>query len=238
MSLRIKPVLCRAGVMDNYAYIITDEATGIAAVVDASEAEPIKIMCEALKLKPSYILTTHHHFDHVGGNAELKSLYGLKVVGPETEKSLIPELDIALKDGDDFCLGESKAQVIAAPGHTLGHVLWYFPDDKVLFTGDVLFNLCIGGIFEGTPEQMWNSLEKIKALPDDVAFYPGHEYTAGALRMAMARGQTPALEKYLAIAYSRLTKKEAYAPITLGLEKQCNPYLMINDQEQFLQIFK
>lgn len=238
MSLKIKPVLCRAGAMDNYAYIITDEASGITAVVDASEAEPIKIMCDALKLKPSYILTTHHHFDHVGGNAELKAEYGLKVVGPETEKSLIPELDIALKDGDYFCLGESKAQVIAAPGHTLGHVLWYFPDDKVLFTGDVLFNLCIGGIFEGTPEQMWNSLQKIKALPDDVAFYAGHEYTAGAMRMAMARGQTPAMEKYLAMAYSRLTRKEPNMPITLGLEKQCNPYLMINDKEQFLQIFK
>lgn len=238
MSLKIKPVLCRAGAMDNYAYIITDEASGITAVVDASEAEPIKIMCDALKLKPSYILTTHHHFDHVGGNAELKAEYGLKIVGPEAEKSLIPELDIALKDGEFFQLGESKAQVISAAGHTLGHILWYFPDDKVLFTGDVLFNLCIGGIFEGTQEQMWNSLQKIKALPDDVAFYAGHEYTAGALRMAMARGQTPAMEKYLAMAYSRLTRKEPNMPITLGLEKQCNPYLMINDKEQFLQIFK
>lgn len=238
MSLKIKPVLCRAGVMDNYAYIITDEATGTTAVVDASEAEPVKIMCEALKLNPSYILTTHHHFDHVGGNAELKKRYGLKIVGPEAEKKLIADLDIALKDGDEFALGQSKARVIAAPGHTLGHILWYFPDDKVLFTGDVLFNLCIGGIFEGTPEQMWNSLQKIKALPDDVAFYAGHEYTAGALRMAMARGQTPALEKYLASAYSRLTAKTPDKPITLGLEKQCNPYLMINDQEQFLQIFK
>jgi hydroxyacylglutathione hydrolase len=236
--LKIKSVLCRAGVMDNYAYIITDEAAGITAVVDASEAEPIKTACQMLNLRPSYILTTHHHFDHVGGNAELKAEYGLKIVGPEAEKSLIPELDIAVKDGDKFALGQSKAQVISAAGHTLGHILWYFPADKVLFTGDVLFNLCIGGIFEGTPEQMWNSLQKIKALPDDVVFYAGHEYTAGALRAAITRGQTPAMEKYLGLAYSRLTQKTPDTPITLGLEKQCNPYLMINDKTEFMQIFK
>lgn len=238
MSLKIKPVLCRAGVMDNYAYIITDEATGITAVVDASEAEPIKTACQMLDVRPSYILTTHHHFDHVGGNVELKAEYDLKIVGSEAEKSLIPELDVALKDGDEFQLGQSKAQVIAAPGHTLGHILWYFPADKVLFTGDVLFNLCIGGIFEGTAEQMWNSLQKIKSLPNDVAFYAGHEYTAGAFRMAIARGQTPALEKYLGLAYMRLTRKKPDMPITLGLEKQCNPYLMVNDKAEFMQLFK
>lgn len=237
MSLKINPVLCRAGTMDNYAYIITDVDTGKTAIVDASEAEPIKQACKSLNVKPSYILTTHHHFDHVGGNAELKAEYGLQIVGPEAEKSLIPEIDITVNDGDEFKLGNSKAEVISAAGHTRGHILWYFPEDKVLFTGDVLFNLCIGGIFEGTPEQMWNSLQKIKSLPDDVAFYAGHEYTAGALRAAMSVTPPQLMDRYLQAAYSRLTEKRPDASVTLGLEKQCNPYLKIDNKELFLHNF-
>lgn len=225
MSLTIKPILCRAGVMDNYAYIITDEESNISAIVDASEAAPIIDFCQEHKIHPSYILTTHHHFDHVGGNEELKQLYGLQIAGPEAERLQIPGLDIGLKEGDVFKLGNSKAEIIAAPGHTNGHILYYFAADKALFTGDVLFNLCIGGIFEGTPADMRQSLQKIRALPDDVMFYPGHEYTLYSLNQADFAADDENMKTYRDLAYSRLRAHLPVAPVSLGLEKKCNPYL-------------
>ena len=134
-------------------------------------------------------------------------------------------------------MGKAKVEAISAPGHTLGHVLWYFPDEKLLFTGDVLFNLCIGGIFEGTPEQMWQSLKKIKALPDDVLFYPGHEYTAHCLTDAIRRENSKAMQDYAAHAQKRLAAGLPVAPVSLKMEKQCNPYLRIEDKKTFEQLF-
>ncbi len=237
MSLKINPVLCRAGVMDNYAYIVTDEETGISAVIDASEAAPIVRRCRELDITPQYILTTHHHFDHVGGNEELKTLYNLKIFGPEAESGLIPGIDRGVRDGERFYLWKRAVEVIGAPGHTLGHVLWYFPDDKVLFTGDVLFNLCIGGIFEGTPKQMWNSLQKIKRLPDNTDFYPGHEYTVHCLADALKHGNSESLRIYSAHAKGRLANGLPVAPVNLNLEKRCNPYLQIEDEKIFERFF-
>lgn len=233
MSLTINPILCRPGVMDNYAYVIIDNDTNICAVVDASEAAPIIAFCDECKLTPSYILTTHHHFDHVGGNEELKAKYGLQIVGPRAEASLIPALDIPVQEGDTFKLGKSVAEIIAAPGHTHGHILYYFKQDKVLFTGDVLFNLCVGGIFEGTPDDMWNSLQKIKALPDDVLFYPGHEYTRHSLMQLMSGDDNAYIKQYYELAVSRLSNNQPVAPVSLGLEKKCNPYLLISDKQDF-----
>lgn len=236
MGLKIETVLCRAGTMDNYAYIVTDTGSGISVVVDASEAAPVARRCAELGIRPAYILTTHHHFDHVGGNEELKCLYNLQIAGPEAEKEQIPGLDIPLKDGEVFKIGETAMQCLAAPGHTLGHMLWYFPRDKALFTGDVLFNLSIGGLFEGTPAQMWQSLARIKALPDDVLFYPGHEYTAPGLYRLQADNSADARE-YAGLAGSRLAAGLPAGPITLGLEKKCNPYLQIENARQFAGLF-
>ncbi len=237
MSLQINPVLCRAGVMDNYAYVIVDEQTGTGAVVDASEAEPVIKKCQELQLHPQYIFTTHHHFDHVGGNKILKEKYGLKIIGPQAEKELIDGLDIGIKDGDEFLFGASPVKVISAAGHTRGHVLWYFSDDKTLFTGDVLFNLCIGGIFEGTSAQMWDSLQKIKALPDETLFYPGHEYTQHGLTDAVRHNGAETMAAYVQRMQTRFAQNLPVAPVTLGLEKQCNPYLQINDKKIFEQCF-
>lgn len=234
MTLRINPVLCRAGTMDNYAYILVDEETQIAAVVDASEAAPIIERCQELNITPRYILTTHHHFDHVGGNEALKEKYALKIIGAAAEKDLIPGLDEALSEHDTFSLGKSTARIIAAPGHTRGHILWYFSQDKALFTGDVLFNLCIGGLFEGTSQQMWESLEKIKALPDDTNFYPGHEYTKHCLHNVL---KTESGREYAAYARQRLAENLPVAPVSLGLEKKCNPYLQFNDPNVFARLF-
>lgn len=237
MSLMIKPILCRAGVMDNYAYIITDSSTSKTAVIDASEAAPIIKACDELHVVPEYILTTHHHFDHVGGNSELKQKYGLQIVAPAVEKDLIEGVDIALSDGDVFALGKAKFRVISAAGHTKGHVLYYEPEQKVLFTGDVLFNLCIGGLFEGTPRQMWDSLQKIKQLPDDVLFYAGHEYTKSCLSQMIRYNDSQPMQLYAKLAEERLTQGKPVSPMRLGLEKQCNPYLLIDNFSDFENIF-
>lgn len=236
MSLIINPVLCRKGTMNNYAYIIVDNHTQKTAVIDASEAHPVIEKLETLHLKPEYILTTHHHFDHVGGNQKLKDMFQAKIIAPDLEKDKIEGVDITLSDGESFTLGQTTFMAIAAPGHTMGHMLYYVPDDKVLFTGDVLFNLSIGGLFEGTPQQMWQTLQKIKQLPDDVDFYPGHEYTQHSLAQIARNGSQPA-QIYLQLAISRLQQGLPVAPVKLGLEKQCNPYLLIDNQAQFEKIF-
>lgn len=234
MTLKIKPILCRKGTMDNYAYILTDTSTDISAIVDASEAEPILLYCQENNIKPQFIFTTHHHFDHVGGNEELKEKFNLKIVAPKIEAHLINNVDITVSDGDEVWLGNSKITAISAPGHTLGHVLWYCKDDKVLFTGDVLFNLCIGGLFEGTPQDMYTSLNKIKQLPDDVVFYPGHEYTKHCLHNILQNDKTA---EYVQIATDRIKKQIPVAPVTLEMEKSCNPYLNINSLKDFSLLF-
>jgi len=231
--LKVTPILCRAGVMDNYAYLLVDKSSGIAAILDASEANPIIAECRRQNVKPRYLLVTHHHFDHVDGNEELKKQYHAEIVGASADAYRIAGMDIMLNDGDIFKIGDSKAQIISADGHTLGHILWYFPQDKLLFTGDTLFNLSIGGLFEGTPWQMWKSLQKIKQLPDDVRFYPGHEYTRFGLRSL--RGD--AGEKYAEKARTRLSEGLPVAPVTLGEEKLCNPYLKVEDFEDFELLF-
>ncbi len=236
MTLRIKPILCRKGTMDNYAYIITDTQSDVSAIVDAAEAAPIVAYCEENNITPKYILTTHHHFDHVEGNAELKNKYGLQIVAPKAEQGLIDGVDICVSDSDIFNIGSCVCEVIAAPGHTKGHVLWYFKDNKTLFTGDVLFNLCIGGLFEGLPEEMFNTLKKIKGLPDDVEFYPGHEYTEHGLRHLMKDNTSETVE-YLDIAIFRLQNQMPVSPIKLGLEKKCNPYLKIANLTDFSRLF-
>lgn len=236
MTLEIKPILCREGTMDNYAYVITDKESLTSAIIDASETEPILNFCEKNNITPQYILTTHHHFDHVGANLDLKEKYALQIVGSETEKDIIQGIDIALKDQEEFFLGKTKIKILSAPGHTKGHILFYAENDKSLFTGDVLFNLCIGGLFEGTPEQMFNSLHKIKSLPEDVCFYPGHEYTKHCLAHILKQ-ENDVTKQYVQIALSRLQKGLPVAPISLALEKKCNPYLQINNLKDFMRLF-
>lgn len=234
--INITPILCRAGTMDNYSYLITDKQSNISALIDPSEVGPIVTVCQAKSIKPQYILNTHHHFDHTDGNLELKKLYNCKVVGNEEDKSRIRGLDISLKEGEIFHIGSSQCQIISVDGHTIGHILYYFADSKALFTGDTLFNLCIGGIFEGTPEQMWNSIQKIKSLPEDTLFYPGHEYTLHAAREALYFSQNDKeVQKYLQTAQSRLAQGLPAGPFTLGEEKRCNPYLSAANYEEFLQ---
>lgn len=238
MSLIIEPILCNAGAMDNYAYLVTDAQTNISAIIDASEASPIINFCKSKNITPSYILVTHHHFDHNGGNEELKKIFGLKIVGAETEKDKIAgNVDICLNNNDFFDLGKSKVQVFEAKGHTNGHLLWYFANDKVLFTGDTLFNLCIGGLFEGTPQEMWRSLQIIKKFPDDVKFYPGHEYTRSGIGCLIQNQSQPECEEYLHFIEQKIKNNLPIVGVPLGLEKKCNPYLHIDNENDFYNNF-
>lgn len=235
--LKIYPVLCRAGTMDNYAYILQDSATGISAVLDPSEPEPIIQKLDELGLKPQYILNTHHHFDHTDGNLELKQRYKAQVVANANDASRIPGFDIGVAPGSTFMLGQSPAEIIDVSAHTQGHILWYFPQDKALFTGDTLFNLCVGGLFEGTAEQMYHALAKIKQLPDDVDFYPGHEYTLGAADFAnYVNNSNSDMSDYLRHAAEKLRAGLPVCPVKLGIEKKCNPYLQADSLEQLKKL--
>jgi hydroxyacylglutathione hydrolase len=172
--MQITPIPC---LNDNYAYIIHHGESKIVGVVDPSEAKPIISFLTKRKLKLNYILNTHHHFDHVGGNVELKKFYDAKVVGFIGDKHRIPGIDIALKDNEKWMFGNSVVGILHIPGHTLGHICFFFEKEKVAFTGDTLFSLGCGRIFEGDHKQMLTSLNRIKKLPKNTNIYCGHEYT-------------------------------------------------------------
>jgi hydroxyacylglutathione hydrolase len=170
----ITPIPC---LTDNYAYIICDKNSKTTGVVDPSEAKPIISFLKKEKLKLDYILNTHHHFDHIGGNVELKKIYNAKVLGFEGDKHRIPGIDKTVKDKEAWNFGSSTVKILHIPGHTLGHICFFFEKEKIVFTGDTLFSLGCGRIFEGDHKQMLDSLNKIKNLPKDTQIYCGHEYT-------------------------------------------------------------
>jgi len=171
--MKITPIQC---LKDNYAYIINKNSKDV-AVVDPSEANPIINFLKKKNLKLNYILNTHHHFDHIGGNLELKKKYNAKIVGFINDRHRIPGIDITLKDNEIWNFGNTPVRILHIPGHTLGHICFFLEKEKIAFTGDTLFSLGCGKIFEGTHEQMLTSLNKIKKLPQDTMIYCGHEYT-------------------------------------------------------------
>ena len=172
--MQVTPIPC---LTDNYAYIVHDDNFKTVGVVDPSEAKPIISFLKKKNLKLNYILNTHHHFDHIGGNIELKKKYNAKIVGFAGDKHRIPGIDITLVNNENWSFGNSTVKVFHIPGHTLGHICFFFEKEKIVFTGDTLFSLGCGKIFEGSHEQMLTSLNKIKQLPKDTMIYCGHEYT-------------------------------------------------------------
>jgi len=170
---------------DNYVYLLHDAATNTTAAVDPSVAPPV---LEALRREGwplTHILNTHHHHDHTGGNLELKAATGCTIVGPRADRDRIPGIDVALGEGETYKLGTDEARVYDVPGHTRGHIAYWFRDSLALFCGDTLFLMGCGRLFEGTPEQMWRSLSKLKALPPETRVYCGHEYTQANARFAL-----------------------------------------------------
>ncbi|KAL5784080.1 hypothetical protein ACOSQ2_006472 [Xanthoceras sorbifolium] len=228
-SLQIELVPC---LRDNYAYLLHDVDTGTVGVVDPSEAVPIIDALSRKNRNLTYILNTHHHHDHTGGNMELKARYGAKVIGPGIDRDRIPGIDIALNDGDKWMFAGHEVHVIETPGHTRGHISFYFPGSGAIFTGDALFSLSCGKLFEGSPEQMHSSLEKIMSLPDDTSIYCGHEYTLSNSKFALSiEPKNEALQSYAAHVAQLRIKGLPTIPTTLKMEKSCNPFLRTSSLE-------
>lgn len=183
MSLSITPLLL---LEDNYGYILIDKTTGQVAVVDPSESKPVIQYLESNNLNLDFIINTHHHWDHIGGNEDLKNKYNAKIVAPSYDVHRIPNVEIPVSDNDIFHLGGSECVILHVPGHTLGQVALWFKKEEALFTGDTVFSLGCGRLFEGTAEQMLNSFKRIRALPLSTKIYFGHEYTAANLKFALS----------------------------------------------------
>jgi len=210
---------------DNYGFLIRDEATGKTACVDTPDAGAILAELDAAGWgRLDLILNTHWHPDHAGGNAEIKARTGAVIVGP-AEVTRIAPLDRTVSHGDEVALGETRFAVIDTGGHTLGHITYFDGADHIAFVGDTLFALGCGRLFEGTAEQMWTSLQRLAALPDDTRVYCAHEYTASNARFALSVDEGPELKARAAEIFAARERGEPTLPTTIALEKATNPFL-------------
>ncbi len=223
MALHVTLVPCLS---DNYAYLIIDHDTGLCAAVDPSEAAPVLAALEKTGLKLDFILNTHHHPDHTGGNEALKMATGAAVVGPAADRDRIPALDIAVSESAPWQFGPYRVDILDIPAHTRGHIAFVFASEQIAFTGDTLFAMGCGRLFEGDPATMWSSLSKLLKLPDETKIYCGHEYTLSNGRFALT------LEPNNADLQARMKEVEILRaeskptiPTTMGLEKKTNPFL-------------
>ena len=232
--MRIEIIKC---LKDNFSYLIIDEQNNSACVIDPSEASPIIDHVEKLKLNLKFILNTHHHFDHIGGNKELKKKYNLKVIGFEKDKERIPEIDITLKDKEIWKSNKFETKIYHIPGHTSGHICYHFFKQNILFTGDTLFSLGCGRIFEGTYEQMFSSLQLIKSFPEETKIYFGHEYTLKNSEFCFKHdGNNSKLRKKISIVKKKLEKGLPTVPSTIKEELDCNIFLRSKDIESFSKL--
>lgn len=209
---------------DNYGFLVRDEATGKVAAIDTPDAEAILAELGKLGWSLDMILNTHWHPDHAGGNEALKTATGATIAGP-AEVTRIAPLDRALRDGDVVMLGETRLQVIDTGGHTLGHISYHDAENAIAFVGDTLFALGCGRLFEGTAEQMWASLQRLAALPDETAVYCAHEYTASNARFALAVDDAPETAARAQAVFAARERDEPTVPTTIGAEKATNPFL-------------
>jgi len=209
---------------DNYGFLARDDATGQTACIDTPDAGAILRELKKLGWTLSLVLNTHWHPDHAGGNAEVVAATGAKVVGP-AEVTRIAALDREVRGGDTVMLGETRFEVIETGGHTLGHIAYHDAADGIAFVGDTLFALGCGRLFEGTAEQMWTSLQRLAALPDDTTVYCAHEYTASNARFALSVDDAPALKARADAVFAARERGEPTVPTTIGLEKATNPFL-------------
>ena len=215
---------------DNIGVLLHDSASGVTASIDAPDAAAIKSALTKHGWRLTHILTTHHHGDHTGANLPLKTVTGCTIVGPAAEANRIPGLDRAVSQGDVFELGGVEVHVLETPGHTAGHVAYWLPSEKLAFTGDTLFAMGCGRIFEGTPETMWASLQKIAALPPDTSFYCGHEYTAANARFALSiEPKNTALQVRAAEVEAVRRRGVSTLPSRIDLEWATNPFLRADE---------
>lgn len=211
---------------DNYGYLIHDPDAGVTATIDTPEVGPINAALEAKGWQLTHILNTHHHFDHAGGNEELKAQWNCTIVGSRSDAARIPGIDVQVFDGDTYRFGEHEVQVFDVSGHTIGHIAFYFPEAATLFCGDALFALGCGRLFEGTPDQMWTSLTKLAGLPDDTVVYCAHEYTQANAAFALSvEPQNAALQARSKEIDALRAAGKPTVPSTIGIEKETNPFL-------------
>lgn len=223
MPLELVTVPCLA---DNYSFVIHDAETGDTAVVDVPEAGPIRAELERRGWKLSHILLTHHHWDHVDGVADLLASNPAQVIGASADAHRLPPLDIPVAEGDTLRIGGETAHVIDVSGHTLGHIAFHFPESGLLFTADSLMALGCGRLFEGTPDQMFDSLSKLAALPGDTIVCSGHEYTMSNGKFALTVDpENPELRTRVAAIAQARNEGRPTVPSTLSEELATNPFL-------------
>ena len=232
--MKIEIIRC---LQDNYSYLVIDEKNNIACVIDPSEADPIIKHLEKHKIKLKFILNTHHHYDHVGGNKKLKEKYKAKVVGYREDKKRIPEIDILLDDQETWIHENFEAKIIYIPGHTLGHICFYFYKEESIFTGDTLFSLGCGRIFEGTYSQMFDSLMKLKKLPENTKVYCGHEYTKKNSEFCLTFDANNNNLKAKILRIDAMLKNGLPTiPSTIKDELECNIFLRSNNVKTFSKL--
>jgi len=211
---------------DNYGVLLHDPETEATAAIDAPDAEERLAALHEKGWKVPHILTTHHHHDHTAGNAIVKRMTGCNIVGPAKEACSIPGIDIEVKEGDSVDIGGVKGKVIETPGHTKGHVSYYFPESGIVCVGDTLFSVSCGKLLEGDAKMMWSSLKKLMALPPATALYCGHEYTNNNCRFALTvEPENEALRARAAEAAALAEQGEPALPTTIAQELATNPFL-------------
>jgi hydroxyacylglutathione hydrolase len=211
---------------DNYGVLLHDSETGATAAIDAPEADAVEAALAAKGWQLTDILVTHHHADHTGGITALKQRHRCRVVAPYGEATRIPLVDATVREKDKVRVGSLSAEVLETPGHTAGHISYFFPAEKLAFVGDTLFSIGCGRVIEGNAQMMWQSLLKLRALPDDTRIYCGHEYTQANIRFAKTiEPDNAALEARQRQVEKLRTAREPTIPSLLAEEKAANPFL-------------
>ncbi len=221
MPLSVSLVPC---LDDNYGFLVRDEESGATAAVDTPDALPILAALETRRWGVDLILNTHKHGDHIGGNRALRDWTGATVIGPR-EVADRTHVDRVVQGGDRVNLGATELFVIDTGGHTLGHISYYAPGSGIVFVGDTLFAMGCGRLFEGTPEQMWDSLSRLAALPPETKVYCAHEYTVANADFALTVDDSAAVAERAAAILQARAQGEATVPTTIGLELATNPFL-------------
>jgi hydroxyacylglutathione hydrolase len=226
LSVTLVPVL-----QDNYSYII--QSGSAVGIIDPGDSQPLIDRLEEMALVPHFIFNTHHHYDHTDGNEEIKERYGAKIIAPAHDSHRIKNIDHAVTDGETFQFGEDTVTVIETQGHTNGHVCFYFPESQILFSGDTLFSMGCGKLFEGTAKDLFISLERLKALPDTTKIYCGHEYTLNNGEFCLSiEPDNPDLLKRMEEVKALREQNLSTIPTTLALEKKTNVFLRAKDVEE------
>ena len=232
MKVEIIPCL-----QDNYSYLIIDEANNEACVIDPSEAQPIIDLVENKNIKLKYVLNTHHHYDHIGGNKQLKKKYNALVIGYKNDAHRIPEIDILVEDNQIWKAQNFEAKIFHIPGHTSGHICFYFFNENFLFSGDTLFSLGCGRIFEGTYKEMFDSLNRIKNLPDNTNIYCGHEYTKQNSKFCIKYDPSnKSLKDKIVEIEKKIQNNMPTVPSILRDEINCNIFLRAKDLKSFSKL--